>query len=67
MKSMILLAGLAAFTLAAPAPPQSSSIEARNDAFDFQEWIDDIVANPEAEHLSAEDAYEAAKKGIRSS
>lgn len=66
VKFMIPLFGLAALTLAAPAPSQSSNMEARNDAFSFQEWIDEIVASPEGEHMSPEDAFKAAQKGTRS-
>lgn len=61
VKFTTTLLGLAALAAAAPAP-QASSLEAREDAFSFQAWIDEIVASPEAEHMSAEDAYKAAQK-----
>ena len=61
VKFTTTLLGLAALTAAAPAP-QASSLEARDDVFSFQDWIDEIVASPEAEHMSAEDAYKAAQK-----
>lgn len=66
VKFMIPVFGLAALTLAAPAPSPATNMEARDDAFSFQAWIDEIVANPEAEHMSPEDAYKAAQKSTRS-
>lgn len=63
---MVPLFGLTAISLAAPAPSQSSTLNTRDGAFSFQEWINEIAANPDGEHMSAEDAYKAAQKGTRS-
>lgn len=61
------LAALVPLSVAAPAGSQTAP-EAipRDDAFSFQQWIDDIVADPEGDHLSPEEAVKVAQKETRS-
>lgn len=65
VKLTLATLGLAALIpLSLPAPAGSQPAPAmipRGDAFSFQKWIDDIVADPNGHHLSPEDAFQAAQ------
>lgn len=61
------LAVLLPLSAAAPAvSPSAPAVIPRDEGFSFEQWVEDILADPEGDHLSPEEAVKAAEKGTRS-